>query len=110
MRRQELDGFIHGLFGRKEAVDLPERAHRGLDELSHMRALFAAVLHVATDETKATTDTDMEKTLRHMREITKNAEHEMQAIILSCAHAGKCSQGYRERNRVFTTRKDRCTW
>ncbi len=87
MRRQELDGFIHGLFGREEAVDLPERAHRGLDELGQMRALFAAVLHVATDETKAATDTDMEKTLRHMREMTKNAEHEMQAIVLSCTRA-----------------------
>jgi hypothetical protein len=26
MRRQELDGFIEGLFGREEQVDLPERA------------------------------------------------------------------------------------
>ena len=40
MRRQELDGFIEGLFGREEVVDLPERAHRGLDELGQMRALF----------------------------------------------------------------------
>lgn len=39
MRRQELDGFIHGLFGREEAVDLPERAHRGLDFLGQMRAI-----------------------------------------------------------------------
>lgn len=30
MRRQELDGFIEGLFGREEEVDFPERAHRGL--------------------------------------------------------------------------------
>lgn len=89
MRRQELDGFIHGLFGREEAVDLPERAHRGLDFLGQMRALFAAVLHVATDEGKAATDTDMEKTLRHTREMTKNAEHEIHAIVLYCKRARK---------------------
>lgn len=43
MRHQELDGFIEGLFGQQEAIDLPERAHRGLDTLAEMRALMAAV-------------------------------------------------------------------
>jgi uncharacterized membrane protein len=71
----------------EEAVDLPERADRGVENLGEMRALVSAVLHVATDETKAAADTDIETTLRHMREITKNAEHEMHAIILSCKRA-----------------------
>jgi hypothetical protein len=52
MRRQELDGFIEGLFGREEAVDLPKRAHRGLDELGQMRALSEAMVHLAQDDTK----------------------------------------------------------
>ena len=34
MRRQELDGFIEGLFGAEEAIDLPKRAHRGLPPIS----------------------------------------------------------------------------
>ena len=29
----------------------------------------------------------METTLRHMREMTKNAEHEMNAVVLSCTRA-----------------------
>jgi hypothetical protein len=89
MRRQELDGFIEGLFGREEEVDFPERAHRGLDSLGEMRALFAAVVDVAMDETKPGSLKDMETTLRHMREMTKNAEHEMHAIVLSCKRARK---------------------
>ena len=89
MRRQELDGFIEGLFGQEDVVDLPERAHRGLDILGESRALFAAVLEIATHEAKAATDKDMETTLRHMREMTKNAEHEMHAIVLSCKRARK---------------------
>jgi hypothetical protein len=48
MRRQELDGFIEGLFGQKDAVDLPERAHSGLDDLGELRSLFAAALEVTT--------------------------------------------------------------
>lgn len=89
MRRQELDGFIDGLFGREEVVDLPERASRGLDVLSGMRAIFAAALHTARDETKAETDKDRETKLQHMREMTKNAEREMHAIVLSCKRARK---------------------
>jgi hypothetical protein len=89
MRRQELEGFIAGLFGREDAIDLPERAHRGLDILGEMRAMFVAVHEVATDQTKAGTDKDMETTLKHMREMTKNAEHEMHAVVLSCKRARK---------------------
>jgi hypothetical protein len=89
MRRQELDGFIGGLFGQEDVVDLPERAHRGLDILGELRAQFAAVHEIATHETKAATDKGMETTLRHIREMTKNAEHEMHAIVLSCKRARK---------------------
>ena len=87
IRRQELDGFIEGLFGPEKALDFPERAHHGLGALAEMRSLFAAVIDVAADETKTATLRDMKTTLRHMREITKNAEHEMHAIVLSCARA-----------------------
>ena len=89
MRRQELDGFVEGLFGRAEVIDLPERAHRGLGALGEMRALFQAVLDVAADETKSTTDGDMETTLRRMREMTTIAEREMHSVVLSCKRARK---------------------
>ena len=49
--------------------------------------LFAAVLDLAADETKPGTGKEMETTLRHMREMTKNAEHEMNAVVLSCTRA-----------------------
>ncbi len=32
---------------------------------------------------------DMETTFRHVREMTKNAEHEMHAIVLACKRARK---------------------
>ena len=40
MRRQEFDGFVEGLFGREEVVDLPKRAHRALDELARLMQRF----------------------------------------------------------------------
>jgi hypothetical protein len=87
MRRQELDGFIEGLFGPEQALDFPERAHHGLGALSEMLALFAATHAAAADETVPGTGTDMQTTLRLMREMTKNAEHEIHAIVLSCTRA-----------------------
>jgi hypothetical protein len=89
MRRQELDGFIEGLFGREEVVDLPKRSHRGLDELGQMRALFEAVVRLAEDDTKQTTVKGVEPTLRRMHEMTKIAEHEIHAVVLACARARK---------------------
>jgi hypothetical protein len=87
MRRQELDGFIAGLFGENESIDLPERAHHGLGVLGQMRAMFAGVVDVATDASKPATSKDIGGTLGHMREMTRIAEHEIHAIILSCTRA-----------------------
>jgi hypothetical protein len=89
MRRQELDGFVAGLFGRSDVIDLPERARRSLNELAEMRAVFVAVFEVVNDETKSATERDMETTLRHMREMTKSAEHGVHAIVMACARARK---------------------
>jgi hypothetical protein len=89
MRRQELDGFVAGLFGRSDVIDLPERARRSLNELAEMRAAFVAVFEVVSDETKSASERDMETTLRHMREMTKSTEHEVHAIVMACARARK---------------------
>ena len=87
IRCQELDGFVEGLFGDEETIGLPERAHRGLETLSEMRALMAAVVQMARDETKAATDQDLQTSLRNVREMTKIAQDEIHAIVLSCARA-----------------------
>ena len=89
IRVQEIEGFVHGLFGRQEEIDLPERAHRALDDLGKMRAMFAAVQDLEKDETKAAPLKEMETTLRHMREMKKNAEHAMHTVVLSCKRARK---------------------
>lgn len=87
MRVQEIDGFVAGLFGHEDRIDLPERAHRALDDLGKMRALLVAVQNVATDETA--TLGDVHTTLRHLREMTKHAEHSMHTVVLSCKRARK---------------------
>jgi hypothetical protein len=87
IRRQELDGFVEGLFGAEKAIDLPERAHRSLSALGELRSLIAGVLDVATNANKVASAGDIEDTLRHMKEMTRIAEHEMHAVVLSCKRA-----------------------
>ena len=40
IRREELDGFVEGLFGAAESLELPERAHHAIEALSELRAIF----------------------------------------------------------------------
>ena len=84
---RELDGFVEGLFGAEIAIDLPERAHRSLTVLGELRSLIAAVLDVSADGNKPGSASDIEGTLRHMQEMTRIAEHEMHAVVLSCKRA-----------------------
>ena len=87
VRRQELDGFVEGLFGTAESLDLPERAHRALNAISEMRAMFEGIRMLAADETKAATPSEITNTMRHVRELTMVGEHEMHEAVLACTRA-----------------------
>ena len=87
MRREEVDGFVEGLFGAAESIDLPEKAHRALNILSDLRAILEGVRSVASDENKPATAADLAGTLRHLRELSRIVEDEMHAVLLSCTRA-----------------------
>jgi hypothetical protein len=87
MRREEIDGFIEGLFGAHESLDFPERAHKALGVLAEIRAMLEGVREVADNPTKPGTPADIVETLGHLREFTRIAEHEMHELVLSCTRA-----------------------
>ncbi len=87
IRRQELDGFIHGLFGKEESLELPERACRALTALSEMRAMLEGVYVVARDPTKPATADDIAQALGNVRELTRISEREIYEAVLSCTRA-----------------------
>ena len=86
-RREELEGFAEGLFGDRESLDLPERAHRALGVMGEMRAMLEGIHELAENPTKPADAADIAVTLGHLRELTRIAEHEMHEAVLSCAHA-----------------------
>lgn len=84
VRRQELDGFIEGLFGTESSLALPERASKALDVLADMRALFAGIGELCADPGKPAPQKQIETTLRHVRDMTRLAETEIHALVIAC--------------------------
>jgi hypothetical protein len=87
LRREELEGFIEGLFGDEERLDLPERAHKGLGTLAEIRAMLEGAQVLAEDPTKSVAPADVTVTIRQFRECTRIAEHEIHEAVLSCTRA-----------------------
>jgi hypothetical protein len=55
IRRQELDGFVEGLYGNAQTLEVPQRAHRALYALSELRAIFDGLHELAGNPTKPIT-------------------------------------------------------
>ena len=87
IRREELDGFIHGLFGKEESLELPEPARRALTALSEMRAMLEGIRVVASDPTKPATFDDIAQALANVRELTRISEREIHEAVLFCTRA-----------------------
>ena len=87
LRREELGGFVEGLFGDEERLDLPERAHKALGVLAEIRAMLEGAQVLAEDPTRPGAPDDIGVTIGHFRELTRIAEHEIHEAVLSCTRA-----------------------
>ena len=87
VRRQELDGFVEGMFGQEDRINLPERAHEALGVLAEMRAMLAGAIDLLDDSSKPAGPDDIKGLVRKFQEMTIIAETEMHKAILSCKRA-----------------------
>lgn len=87
VRRQELDGFVEGIFGHKDEIDLPERAHEALDEIYELRAMFAGAVTLLDDQSKPGEPSELKALLQNFQQITIIAETEMNKAVLACKRA-----------------------
>ena len=83
LRRDELEGFVEGLFGDRESLDLPERAHKALRVMGEMRAMLEGIRDLADNPAKPADAADIAVSPGHLRELTLIAEHEMHEAALS---------------------------
>jgi len=87
VRRQELEGFIEGLFNGQDSIDLPERAHRALGHLGELRAMMAGIEDLVARDIEAESRTNLEVTFKHVGELTRIMETEIHEAVLSCTRA-----------------------
>jgi hypothetical protein len=87
VRRQELDGFVEGLFDGAEEIDLPERANAALGSLAEMRAIMGGAHDFATRSIEPADPAQIQATFRHLRELTRIMEREINAVVLDCTRA-----------------------
>jgi hypothetical protein len=68
MRSQELAGFVDGLFGPEEEMDLPEKAHEAMNVLADVQSMFAGALPLLADESQPAT----QRPHRHAAELPED--------------------------------------
>jgi hypothetical protein len=87
-RIEEIEGFVEGIFGDEEEVNLPERAVEGMEQISQINAMLHGVVDlVVRKPTSASPDDDLAATYENVKELTPIAEHEIHAVVLSCMQA-----------------------
>jgi hypothetical protein len=84
VRREELEGFVDGLFANEDELDLPESAHKAVGILGEMQSIFAATEHLASQPASVASITE---TIKHFQQMSRIAEHEMNVVIQSCKKA-----------------------
>ena len=85
-RTEELEGFIAGLFGTEEALDLPERAHEAMDNLGEINAMMHGMVE-CLERTSSPSEMELAHILKNMRELSRIAEKELHAVVLACKRA-----------------------
>ena len=86
-RSQELAGFVDGLFGDDEEMDMPEKAHEALNVLAKIHSMFASTVALLEIEATPADHRELIDLLRNFQKMTITADEEINRIIQSCKRA-----------------------
>ena len=87
VRMQELEGFVDGLFGSHDQIDLPERAHTAIGVLSELRGILVGAVHILGNQSKSAKPDDIKMLLQNIQKMTIIAETEINKTVISCKRA-----------------------
>lgn len=87
VRKQEIEGFVDGLFGPHEHLDLPERAHEAINVLSEMRSMLEGAVELLEDTNKSAEPDEIKGLIQNIYKMTTIAETEINKAIASCKRA-----------------------
>jgi hypothetical protein len=86
-RSQELAGFVDGLFGGDEEMDMPEKAHEALNVLARIHSMFASTVALLEIEATPAEHRELIDLLRNFQKMTITADEEINRVIQSCRRA-----------------------
>jgi DNA-directed RNA polymerase subunit F len=84
VRREEIEGFVDGLFANEDELDLPDSAHKVVGILGEMRSIFAATEQLTSQPASVASITE---TIKHFQQMGRIVEHEINVVIQSCKKA-----------------------
>tara|TARA_B110000977_G_scaffold199508_1_gene287107 strand:+ start:317 stop:970 length:654 start_codon:yes stop_codon:yes gene_type:complete len=87
IRREELDGFLEGLFAGHDELDLPEKAHMATNVLGEIRGLIAGVHELAITQAKPTDVSELDDLIKQIRELSIIVAKEINVVVQSCQRA-----------------------
>ena len=87
IRAQELQGFIDGLFGSEEEMQLPQKAHDAVQGLSEVYSMFSGAADLLEDESKPAAPQELEDLLRNFQKLTIAADELINKAAQSCKRA-----------------------
>ena len=83
-RTEELEGFIDGLFGDEEVINLPKRANEALSHLADINAMLHGTIDLMARElAPSASQEDMMSTFKNVVELSRIVEKELHAVVLS---------------------------
>lgn len=86
-RVDEIDGFVGGLFADQDMIDLPERADEGMMHLGEIRAMLLGVIDLLKRQPLPSSEDELSKTVKNMRDLSRIAQTEINEVVLSCKRA-----------------------
>ena len=87
MRKQEIAGFVSGLFGSEERLHLPEKADQALRSLAEIHSMFSASADLLVDSTKPAAESSLLECARNAHNMTVIAEAAINKVVQACKRA-----------------------
>ena len=87
VRKQEIEGFMDGLFGMHEELDLPASARDGVEVLGEMRAMLAGAITLLDDPSMPAASDDLKGLRDNLQALATIVEKQMNTVVLACTRA-----------------------
>lgn len=87
LRTEELSGFVDGLYGDADELELPEKAHAAVDKLVELHGMFEAAATLLGDKSQPAPQQELAEFARNGQVMTRIAEELINKTIQSCKRA-----------------------